>query len=131
MRWRELVSGGLITAMSAHLAVGLALQGVSAVWHWLQELLPGLMGAAVSLNFLGAGMRICQRMASLAMGTACASYLAPGLVSWLALPGAPVQSALQFLVGLFALAIVREVFREIDAGLLARLRERFLGGREQ
>lgn len=112
--------------MNAHLVM----QGTSAAWHWLQDLLPGLMGAAVSLNFLGAGMRVCQRLMSLAMGTTCASYLGPGLVSWLALPGAPVQSALQFLVGLFALAIVREVFREIDAGLLKRLRERFLGGGE-
>ncbi len=117
--------------MSVHLTAGPALQGASAIWHWLQELLPGLMGAGVSLNFLGAGMRVCQRLASLAMGTTCASYLAPGLVSWSALPRTQVQSALQFLVGLFAPAIVREAFRVIDSGLLARLLERLSGGREQ
>lgn len=100
---------------------------MSALWHWLHPLLPGLMGAAVSMNFVGAGLPLLHRFISLGIGTTCASYLAPGLTAWFDLQGAAVHSALQFLVGLFALAIVREVFRELDAGLVKRLRERFLG----
>lgn len=103
---------------------------LSQYLQWLQPLLPGLMGAAVSMNFVGAGLPLLHRFVSLAIGTTCASYLAPGLVAWFELRGAAVQSALQFLIGLFALAIVREVFRELNAGLVKKLRERFLGGGE-
>lgn len=101
---------------------------MSQLLQCLHPLLPGLMGAAVSINFVGAGMPLLHRLISVGIGTTCASYLAPGMVAWFDLQGGAVHSALQFLVGLFALAIVREMFRELDAGLLSKLRERFLGG---
>jgi len=42
--------------------------------------------------------------------------------------GKELHASLEFLIALFALAVGREIFREIENGLLQKIRDRFLGG---
>jgi hypothetical protein len=90
--------------------------------------LPGAVGAALSLKFLGADLTLWQKATSFAAGLACAGYVAPAAIEFWHIPGEHVPALLEFLVGLFALAVVRELFVEINsADLIGTLKRRFLG----
>jgi hypothetical protein len=86
------------------------------------------MGAVVSLNFLGKGLSIYHKISSVLVGVACAVYVAPAVIAWCGVSGKDLHASLQFLIGLFALAIGREIFREIENGLITKIRNKFLGG---
>lgn len=91
--------------------------------------LPGAAGAAVSLKFLGKDLSTSQKFLSFLIGFACAVYIAPALIDFFTISGERVHSGVEFLVGLFALAICREVFTEINsADLIGALKRRYLGG---
>lgn len=91
-------------------------------------LIPSLAGAVVSLQFVRKGLSIYHKISSVCVGVACAVYVAPVVISWFGIDGKELHASLQFLIGLFALAIGREVFREIENGLIQRIRDKFLGG---
>ncbi|MEC5161842.1 hypothetical protein ACFDR9_004821 [Janthinobacterium sp. CG_23.3] len=93
--------------------------------------LPGAVGAAVSLKFLGDGPSRSQKLISFAAGVACAVYVAPALIEFFSIGGAQVQAGVEFLVGLFALAIGRQLFIEINsADLIGALKRRYFGDRK-
>lgn len=100
----------------------------SAVKDVLLPLIPSMAGAIVSLNFLGKGLSMYHKVSSVAVGVACAVYVAPAVIAWFGVDGKDLHASLQFLIGLFALAIGREIFREIENGLVAKIRDKFLGG---
>jgi hypothetical protein len=97
----------------------------------LLQYLPAFIGAVISLQFLGKGLSIYYRISSVAIGVACAVYLAPALIVWLGIESDALTESLEFLIGLFAVAIGREIFREIEGGLIQRIRDKFLGGGAQ
>lgn len=99
-----------------------------AVRDVLLPLIPSLAGAVVSLQFLGKGLSVYHKVSSVCVGVACAVYVAPVVISWFGIDGKELHASLQFLIGLFALAIGREIFREIENGLIQRIRDKFLGG---
>ncbi|MFJ2989941.1 holin [Collimonas sp. NPDC087041] len=99
-----------------------------AVTKFLLPLLPGAVGSAVALKFLGEGLSWWQKLSSFAAGLACAIYIAPVLIEWFAITGSRTHSGIEFLVGLFALATARELFKEInEADIIGALKRRYLG----
>lgn len=99
-----------------------------AVTKYLLPLLPGAMGSAVALKFLGDGLNWWQKLSSFVAGLMCAIYIAPVMIEWFAITGSRSHSGIEFLVGLFALATCRELFKEInDADLIGSFKQRFLG----
>lgn len=105
------------------------------VWETVKDLLlpliPSFFGSLVSLQFVGKDLSITHKISSVCVGTLCAVYVAPVVISWLGVDGSELHASLQFLIGLFALAIGREIFREIESGLIARIRDKLLGGKEK
>lgn len=99
-----------------------------AIVKYLLPLLPGAVGSAIALKFLGEGLNWWQKLSSFAAGLACAVYIAPILIEWFAITGSRTHSGIEFLVGLFALATARELFKEInEADIIGTLKRRFLG----
>lgn len=94
----------------------------------LIELLPAIAGATVALQFLGRDLPLKHQLSSVAVGTLCAIYLTPAFTIWLSIEGTAMHDSLEFLVGLFSVAVGREIFREIESGLLEQLRNKFFGG---
>ena len=108
----------------------LSTQLVSGFHITVLPLIPATLGAMVSLQFLGRDLSFRHQVSSVFVSVVCAVYIAPVLVSWAGIDGEKLHQSLEFLIGLFAIAIGREVFREIEGGLVARIRKRFLGGDE-
>lgn len=104
-----------------------ALTTSTSITH-LIDLLPAFAGATVALQFLGRDLPLRHQLSSVVVGTVCAIYLTPAFTIWLAIDGAAMHESLEFLVGLFSVAIGREIFREIESGLLEQLRNKFFGG---
>ncbi|AMP13688.1 hypothetical protein CPter291_1414 [Collimonas pratensis] len=99
-----------------------------AILKYLLPLLPGAVGSAVALKFLGDGLNWWQKLSSFVAGLACAVYIAPILIEWFVITGSRTHSGIEFLVGLFALATARELFKEInEADIIGALKRRFLG----
>ncbi|GGD00142.1 holin [Undibacterium terreum] len=95
---------------------------------YILPLLPGAMGAAVSLSFLGDGINRWQKLTSFAIGFFFAIYVAPMLLELMSLKGEHVTPGVEFLVGLFALATCRELFKELNnADIIGSLKRKFLG----
>ena len=101
---------------------------VDAVKDVVLPIIPSLLGAVVSLQFLGRHLSWGHKLSSIGVGVVCAAYVSPVLVDWLGVQGKELHSSLEFLIALFALAIGREIFREIENGLLQKIRDRFIGG---
>ena len=101
---------------------------VDAVKDVVLPIIPSLLGAVVSLQFLGRHLSWPHKISSVAVGVVCAAYVSPVLVDWLGVQGKELHASLEFLIALFALAVGREIFREIENGLLQKIRDRFLGG---
>jgi len=113
--------------MTEPVSTAVALLG--AIGKFLITQLPGAAGAALSLKFLGAGLTLGQKVTSFVAGWAFAAYVAPALIELCKIQGEHVHAGIQFLVGLFALAVCRELFVEINnADLIGALKRRFLGG---
>lgn len=91
--------------------------------------LPGAAGAVVSLKFLGGDLSRSQKLISFAAGFACAVYLAPAAIDFFNITGPRVHSGIEFLTGLFSMAVCRELFTEINqADIIGTLKRRFFGG---
>jgi hypothetical protein len=102
-----------------------------ALKDMLLPLLPSLAGSVVSLQFVGRGLSVYHKLSSICAGVTCAVYVAPVLIRWCGADEKELHASLQFLIGLFALAIGREIFREIENGLIQKIRARLLGGTER
>jgi hypothetical protein len=93
-------------------------------------LLPGAMGAVVALKFLGEGLCWWQKLSNFLAGLSCAVYVAPVVVDWLDIINVRFVAGIEFLVGLFGLAIAREIFSEInDADILDAIKRKYLGAK--
>ncbi len=91
--------------------------------------LPGAAGAAVSLKFLGGELSRSQKLISFAAGFACAVYVAPAVIEFFSIEGNRVHAGIEFLTGLFSMAICRELFTEInEADIIGTIKRRYLGG---
>lgn len=102
---------------------------LSALMKAAISYLPGLAGALVSLKFLGGELSRSQKLISFAAGFACAIYVAPALIEFFGIQGTRVHSGIEFLTGLFSMAVCRELFAEInEADFIGALKRRFLGG---
>ncbi len=100
----------------------------SALLKHVLPLLPGAMGAAVALKFLGDGLNWWQKITSFHAGLICAVYVAPIVIDWLDISGVRISAGIEFLVGLFSLAISREMFNEINnADIINAIKRKYLG----
>ncbi|WP_237171263.1 hypothetical protein [Pandoraea pulmonicola] len=80
----------------------------------------------------GEGLTKKQKAMSFAAGAAMSYYLSPLVVMYFAITDAGAQQAFGFLMGLFGLALAKEVCKEInDADLIGALKRRLFGGREK
>lgn len=93
----------------------------------LLPLIPSLAGSLVSLQFVGRGLSVYHKVSSVCVGVTCAVYVAPVVIQWFGVDRQELHASLQFLIGLFALAIGREIFRELENGLIQKIRARLLG----
>lgn len=97
-----------------------------AVFKAIEAILPGAIGAAVSLRFIPG--TIWQKVSSYFSGLACAYYLGNGLIDYLTVaPGGLMAEFIKFTAGLFGLAIVSHGMQQIPE-LLAAIRRRYIGG---
>ncbi|MBU9359758.1 holin [Burkholderia multivorans] len=95
----------------------------------LWKLLPGAIGSLIALGFIGEGLTRKQKVVSFLSGGAVAYYGGPLIVVWFSITDSGAQQAIGFLVGLFGLAITKELFKEINtADIIGALKRRFLGG---
>ena len=112
--------------------MGITLLDAAQIAHEIiLPVVPSLAGALTSLQFLGNGLPLRHKIYSVLVGVICAAYIAPVVITWFGVRGAEMYASLQFLIALFALAIGREIFREIESGLIQRIRSIFLGGRDK
>lgn len=99
---------------------------ITSFVKFILPLFPGAVGAALALKFLGEGIGRWQKVTSFAVGLASAAYVAPILVEWLSITSAKTQSGLEFLIGLFALAVTRELFKEInEADIIGSIKRKY------
>ncbi|MDI3301599.1 MAG: holin [Burkholderia multivorans] len=102
---------------------------VAAAGALLAKLVPGAVGSLIALSFIGDGLTRKQKAFSFMSGAAVAYYGGPLAVSWFAITDSGAQQAIGFLVGLFGLAVTKELFKEINnADFIGALKRRFLGG---
>jgi len=100
----------------------------TSIFKYLLPLLPGAMGAVVALKFLGEGLNWWQKLSSFSVGLLCAVYVAPIAIDWFDISGVRITAGVEFLVGLFSLAVSREIFNEINsADIIAAIKHRYLG----
>lgn len=95
----------------------------------LAKVVPGAVGSLIALSFIGDGLTRKQKAVSFLSGAAVAYYGGPWAVSWFGITDGGAQQAVGFFVGLFGLAITKELFKEINtADIIGALKRRFLGG---
>lgn len=102
---------------------------LAAAGALLTKIVPGAIGSMFALKFIGDGLTKRQKIASFAAGVAVAYYGGPFVIWLFSIPVGGPQQAIGFFVGLFGLAITKELFKEINnADFLGALKRRFLGG---
>lgn len=95
----------------------------------LWKLLPGAIGSLVALGFIGEGLTWKQKAMSFLSGAAVAYYGGPAAVLWFSIADSGAQQTIGFFVGLFGLAITKELFKEINnADFIGALKRRIFGG---
>ncbi|MCA8323288.1 holin [Burkholderia cepacia] len=95
----------------------------------LIKTVPGAVGSLIALRFIGDGLTGRQKAVSFMSGAAIAYYGGPAAVSWFAITDSGAQQAIGFLVGLFGLAVTKELFKEINnADFIGALKRRIFGG---
>lgn len=89
------------------------------------------MGAVIALKFLGDGLNWWQKLTSFQAGLLCAVYVAPIVIGWFDVSGVRSSAGIEFLVGLFSLAISREIFSEINhADMIGAIKRRSFGNNQ-
>lgn len=88
------------------------------IYSVLFPLVPGAVGSALALKFLKDGIGRTQLITSFFGGLACAGYGGPAICELAKISGQHVPSLIGFFVGLFGLAIIREMFKELNESRL-------------
>ncbi|CAB3972370.1 MULTISPECIES: holin [Burkholderia] len=102
---------------------------IAAAGALLAKIVPGAIGSLIALRFIGDGLTGRQKAMSFVTGAAFSYFIAPAIVVWCGITDSGAQQAIGFLVGLFGLAIAKELFKEINnADFIGALKRRFLGG---
>lgn len=102
---------------------------LAAAGALLAKVVPGAVGSLIALRFIGDGLSGRQKAVSFASGAAVSYFIGPLIVAWFGISDNGAQQAIGFLVGLFGLAITKELFKEINnADFIGALKRRFLGG---
>ncbi len=95
----------------------------------LAKVLPGAVGSLIALGFIGEGLSWRQKAISFASGVAVAYYVGPLVILLAHITEDSQKLGTGFLVGLFGLAVTKELFKEINsADLIGAIKRRFLGG---
>ncbi len=93
---------------------------------FLSPFWPSAVGAVCSLYCLGETLSLRQKLSSFLIGVGSAVFVAPAIIEIFAITGPKTQICIDFLVGLFALAIISQIFKEIQsADLIGALKHRF------
>ncbi len=94
---------------------------------FLSLFLPSAVGAVFSLYCLGETLSLRQKLSTFLIGVGSAVFIGPAIIEIFAITGPKTQICIDFLVGLFALAIISETFKEIQsADLIGAIKRRFL-----
>ncbi|EML1597816.1 holin [Burkholderia cenocepacia] len=102
---------------------------VAAAGALLLKIVPGAVGSLIALRFIGDGLTGRQKAVSFVAGAAFSYFVGPLIVVWCSIADSGAQQAIGFLIGLFGLAITKELFKEINnADFIGALKRRFLGG---
>jgi len=102
---------------------------LAAAGALLVKIVPGAVGSLITLCFIGDGLTGRQKVVSFLSGAAIAYYVGPAAVSWFSITGSGGPQAIGFLVGLFGLAVTKELFKEINnADFIGALKRRIFGG---
>ncbi|UUM22265.1 holin [Mycoavidus sp. SF9855] len=96
---------------------------------WLLLLLPSAAGSACSLKCLGEPLHRWQKLYTFLIGVGCAVFIAPALVEILGITGQKTEVCINFLVGLFALAVISQIFKEIQSADFIGTIKRYLLGK--
>lgn len=97
--------------------------GIDTVVAALLKILPGAVGAAVSLRTLPPESTWTHRVLALVGGVAVASYGAPALAEALEITSPRIEAFSAFALGLFGMALASEIsaaLRETQLGLIVR-----------
>ncbi|MDW9227086.1 putative membrane protein [Burkholderia cepacia] len=106
-----------------------ASSAIAAAGALLVKIIPGAVGSLIALSFIGDGLTRKQKAVSFLSGAAVAYYGGPAAVSWFSITDGGAQQAIGFLVGLFGLAVTKELFKEINnADFIGALKRRIFGG---
>jgi hypothetical protein len=81
-------------------------------------LVSGFIGALLSLVSLDGDVTIRIRLVTVGGGIALSWFGAPALGNYWAIPNGPILSGVSFVLGLYGLAIVNELFDFIRSGAL-------------
>ncbi|MCA8087494.1 holin [Burkholderia cenocepacia] len=102
---------------------------LAAAGALLAKVIPGAVGSLITLCFIGDGLTGRQKVVSFLSGAAIAYYVGPAAVSCFAITSSGGPQAIGFLVGLFGLAVTKELFKEINnADFIGALKRRIFGG---
>jgi hypothetical protein len=102
---------------------------LAAAGALLVKIVPGAVGSLLALKFIGDGLTWRQKAISFCSGAAIAYYAGPWAVLLFGSNDARSQQAIGFFVGLFGLAITKELFKEINnADFIGALKRRIFGG---
>ncbi len=97
---------------------------------WMTVILPSAAGSVCSLKSLAGGLTMVERLYAFLMGLACSTFIAPAIVEVFEVPGSKTQLCIYFLVGLFALAVISEIFKEIP-NLTEAIKRCFFGEKRE
>ncbi|OXJ17383.1 holin [Burkholderia sp. HI2500] len=102
---------------------------LAAAGALLAKVIPGAVGSLIALRFIGDGLSGRQKAVSFVSGAAVSYFIGPLIVTWFGISDSGAQQAIGFLVGLFGLAVTKELFKEINnADFIGALKRRIFGG---
>lgn len=90
----------------------------------IEAVLPGAIGAAISLRFMEG--QWWNKMLSFASGVAFSYYIGNGMIEYLGIVGKFTSTAILFTIGVFGLSIVNQLQQQIPDALRAA-RKRWIG----
>lgn len=70
---------------------------------------PGLAGSILSMRFMPAGATVLDRTSAAIGGFVAAVQVAPAIIDWAAVTSPRLGGGIEFLVGLFGMAVVGEL----------------------
>ncbi len=71
-----------------------------------------------------------EKLYAFLVGLFCSTFIAPAIVEIFEVPGTKTQLCTYFLVGLFALAVISEIFKEIP-NLTEAIKRYFFGEKQE